>query len=274
MQTDYIEEEITLVEFASRFLGVHDLESPEVYDVGTLGIEVKTLNSKGGEVFTPIETFVVKAPVSEYYTDGKIKVSASHRFIEDGKEVFAKDHTDFKKVSEPLNIVDIEVPEYASFLANGRLNHNTTSGGKAIAFHASVRLRLAPVGMIKEKRHGIDEVVGIKTQAKVVKNRMGPPLRKVEYPIYFDRGIDDDFSLLEMLKKYGIVNGTSGNYKYVDESTGETIPFKTKDFRKTIVDDPRIKDLVYAELCDKYIMSYNPTELTDEIEVETDFAAD
>ncbi len=73
----------------------------------------------------------------------------------------------------------------------------TTSGGKAIAFHSSVRLRLSPAGMIKADvfGNGGKEVVGIQTIAKVVKNRMGPPLRTVEYPIYFDRGIDDDFSL-------------------------------------------------------------------------------
>ena len=271
MQTDYIEEEITLAEFASRFLGVQDLESPEVYDVGTLGIEVQTLDSNGEKVFAPIETFVVKEPVSEYYTDGKIKVSASHRFIEAGKEVFAKDHTDFKKVSEPLNIVDIEVPEYASFLANGRLNHNTTSGGKAIAFHASVRLRLSPAGMIKVERNGTKEVAGIQTSVKVVKNRMGPPLRTIEYPIYFDRGIDDNFSLLEMLKTLEIVTGASGNWKYVDTDTGEVIKFVTKNFKATILEDARIKDQMYKQLCEKYILKYkdNDIELTDELTIDS-----
>lgn len=145
----------------------------------------------------------------------------------------------------------------------------TTSGGKAIAFHSSVRLRLSPAGMIKADvfGNGGKEVVGIQTIAKVVKNRMGPPLRTVEYPIYFDRGIDDDFSLLDMLKKLEIVNGTAGNYKYVDTQSGEVIAFKTKDFRKTLLTDTKIKNQVYEALCTKYVLKYkdHDVELTDEI---------
>jgi RecA/RadA recombinase len=64
----------------------------------------------------------------------------------------------------------------------------TTSGGKAIAFHSSVRLRLKSVGQIKLAKSADkpEAVVGITTRAQVVKNRMGPPLRTVDYDIYFD----------------------------------------------------------------------------------------
>ena len=67
----------------------------------------------------------------------------------------------------------------------------TTSGGKAIPFHASVRLRLKNTGMIKAKINGVEQVVGSKTEVQVVKNRMGPPHRKVNYDIYYDSGIDN-----------------------------------------------------------------------------------
>jgi recombination protein RecA len=149
----------------------------------------------------------------------------------------------------------------------------TTSGGKAIAFHASVRLRLSPSGMIKEGPQGKQEVTGINTTAKVVKNRMGPPLRVITYPIYFNRGIDDDFSLLELLKKLEIVSGTAGNYNYVDTSSGEVIKFKTKDFRKTLLDNPVLKEQLYQVLCDKYVMKYksDDVELSDELSIDTNF---
>ena len=147
----------------------------------------------------------------------------------------------------------------------------TTSGGKAIAFHASVRLRLSPAGMIKVERNGTKEVAGIQTSVKVVKNRMGPPLRTIEYPIYFDRGIDDNFSLLEMLKTLEIVTGASGNWKYVDTDTGEVIKFVTKNFKATILEDVRIKDQMYNQLCEKYILKYkdNDIELTDELTIDS-----
>ena len=82
----------------------------------------------------------------------------------------------------------------------------TTSGGKAIAFHASCRLRLKAAGQIKAKVNGQDQVVGIKTKAQVVKNRMGPPLRTAEFDIYFDSGIDDFGGWLRVLKDYKLVS--------------------------------------------------------------------
>src|SRR6056300_890360 len=60
----------------------------------------------------------------------------------------------------------------------------TTSGGKAIAFHASVRLRLKSMGTIKVKESSGDRIVGIKVRCQVVKNRMGPPLRSADFDIF------------------------------------------------------------------------------------------
>ena len=81
----------------------------------------------------------------------------------------------------------------------------TTSGGKAIQFHASCRLRLKAAGQIKAKIMGKEQVIGIKTKCKVVKNRMGPPLREAEFNIYFESGIDDTGSWLQVMKDYELV---------------------------------------------------------------------
>ena len=78
----------------------------------------------------------------------------------------------------------------------------TTSGGKALGFHSSCRLRMKKMGQLKSKVGGIDQVVGIKTRVSVIKNRMGPPLRVVDFNIYFDRGIDKYGSWLSLMKTY------------------------------------------------------------------------
>jgi recombination protein RecA len=78
----------------------------------------------------------------------------------------------------------------------------TTSGGKAIAFHASLRLRLKQMNQIK---NADKQTVGIRTKCTVVKNRMGPPMRSVEFDIYFDRGIDNYSNWLEHLIEWDIV---------------------------------------------------------------------
>jgi recombination protein RecA len=151
----------------------------------------------------------------------------------------------------------------------------TTSGGKAIAFHSSVRLRLKSVGQIKLAK-SVDKpeaVVGITTRAQVVKNRMGPPLRSVDYDIYFDSGIDDYGSWLTMMKNYNLVTQAGAWYTYTNTDTGEIVKFQSKDFKSKLIDDPEMKAQVYKTICDKYILSYKAGDDfgIDDIEIETDF---
>ena len=149
----------------------------------------------------------------------------------------------------------------------------TTSGGKAIAFHSSVRLRLKSVGQIKVTKEGRDEILGIKTRAQVIKNRMGPPLRMVDYDIYFESGIDDYGSWLEMLKNFNLVTQAGAWYTYTNTETGEIIKFQSKDFESKIMDNPELKNHIYKELCEKYILKYKAGEDfgIDDITVDSDF---
>jgi recombination protein RecA len=149
----------------------------------------------------------------------------------------------------------------------------TTSGGKAIAFHSSCRIRLKQMGQLKAKVGGVDQVVGIKTRAQVIKNRMGPPLRSVDYDIYFDSGIDNYGSWLEMMKTYKLVNQSGAWYTYVNKTTGEEIKFQAKNFEETLKSDPELKETIYQQICETYIMSYKESSAEsniDNIEV-TDF---
>jgi recombination protein RecA len=123
----------------------------------------------------------------------------------------------------------------------------TTSGGKAIPFHASVRLRLKNTGMIKAKINGVEQVVGSKTEVQVVKNRMGPPHRKVNYDIYYDSGIDNHGGWLEIMKKFDLVKQAGAHYTLddVDIDTGEVfgeIKFQSKNFVEKVIDNKEIKD--------------------------------
>jgi recombination protein RecA len=137
----------------------------------------------------------------------------------------------------------------------------TTSGGKAIPFHASVRLRLKNTGMIKAKINGVEQVVGSKTEVHVVKNRMGPPHRKVNYDIYYDSGIDNYGGWLEIMKKFDLVKQAGAHYTLddTDIETGEVfgeIKFQSKNFVEKVIDNKEIKDRLYARLCESYIFRY------------------
>lgn len=154
----------------------------------------------------------------------------------------------------------------------------TTSGGKAVGFASSLRLRLSPLSKIKVKdSNGIEAIVGVKTNAKVTKNRMGPPLRDVNYDIYFDSGVDNYGSWLETLKEHKIV--TSGTLwslplfgqlavlELVNPDGGEVKAFpdnvwrfKSKDFKSWLMANPKLKEALYDIICEKLIMKYKLNE--------------
>jgi len=249
----YVEEEITLAELADRFLHLNDFTTPDAYDMDGMGIEVETIDPASGEkVFKPIKAFVVKEPVVTHYTDGNLRGTADHRLIENSQEVRLADHSEFFLVNEPMSVVDIEVDELASYLANGRLHHNTTSGGKAIAFHASIRIRLSLIGKITDSNKN---VIGVKVKANIVKNRIGPPHRVAEFDIYFDRGIDEHGAWLSVLKEHKILKQAGAWYSYLDKS-GEEVKFQSKDFPKFLEDDSARKEELYNKICETVITQY------------------
>jgi|TARA_B110000908_G_C10245187_1_gene448401 recombination protein RecA len=144
----------------------------------------------------------------------------------------------------------------------------TTSGGKAIGFHASCRLRLKAVGQIKAKINGFEQVIGIKTRAKIVKNRMGPPLREAEFHILFESGIDDYGSWLQVMKDYGLITIGGAWYTFTDEATGEQIKFLSKDFVSKILNDPARKQTIYDKICKELVMNYKAENLgIDDVQV-------
>jgi len=137
----------------------------------------------------------------------------------------------------------------------------TTSGGKALAFHASVRLRLKGTGQIKMKVGGQDKIVGMKVRAQVVKNRMGPPLRSTDFEIYFDRGIDNYGSWLKVMKDEKLVKQAAAWYTYVDTETGEEHKFQSKDFIGLMEENDELREQIYKKICEAQILQYKSDTL-------------
>jgi len=142
----------------------------------------------------------------------------------------------------------------------------TTSGGKALAFHASVRLRLKNMGQLKAG----DRIVGIKVRCQVIKNRMGPPLRHADFDIFFDRGIDNYGGWISVMKDAKLVKQGGAWYTYTDIESGEEIKFQAKDF-VSILEDEDLKDQIYRRICEATILQYK-TSASEEVEITTDVA--
>ena len=151
----------------------------------------------------------------------------------------------------------------------------TTSGGKAIPFHSSVRLRLKSVGQIKVKKDGVDQTVGIKTRCQVIKNRMGPPLKTIDYDIYFESGIDNFGGWLNVMKQFKLVSTAGAWYTY-KKADGTDVKFLSKDFQGKLEADPELKDEIYKAICDAYILTYKPGDNIgiDDIEIEEEFTGE
>ena len=136
----------------------------------------------------------------------------------------------------------------------------TTSGGKAVAYHSSVRLRLASAGQIKVKIDGREEIVGATTRAKVIKNRCGPPLRTADYDIYYDSGIDDYGQWLVTLRDRKLVTESGNSYIYTVKSTGEEIKFTSKKLKTLLNSNPEFRASMYDDICEALITKYKAGE--------------
>lgn len=96
-------------------------------------------------------------------------------------------------------------------------NPETTTGGNALKFYASVRLDVRRIGAIKKG----DEVVGNRTAVKVVKNKMAPPFAKVEFDLMYGEGISFEGDLTDLAVKHELINKSGAWYSYKDERIGQ-----------------------------------------------------
>jgi len=98
----------------------------------------------------------------------------------------------------------------------------TTSGGNALKFYSSVRLDIRRIGAIKEATSGKDTtVVGNRTRVKVVKNKMAPPFREVEFDILYGQGISRSGDVLDLSVDAGIVERSGSWYSFQGERIGQ-----------------------------------------------------
>jgi recombination protein RecA len=125
------------------------------------------------------------------------------------------------------------------------------SGGKALAYHCSVRVRLNNTGKLKKG----EDVIGNECKAVVIKNRMGPPQRQASFDIYFDSGIADYGSWIKVLKDQNLIKQGGAYYTYKKDD-GSEWKFQSKDFVETMKTDKVLSEEVYLKICDAVIMKY------------------
>jgi recombination protein RecA len=106
-------------------------------------------------------------------------------------------------------------------------NPETTTGGNALKFYASVRLDIRRIGQIKDGT----EVVGSRTRVKVVKNKLAPPFREAEFDILFGVGVSRESDLLDLAVTHGVVEKSGAWFTYAGERIGQGRE-KARDYLK------------------------------------------
>jgi len=127
----------------------------------------------------------------------------------------------------------------------------TTSGGKALPFHASTRIRLKNLGQIKDSKKN---TIGMKCRAQIIKNRLGPPLRHADYDMYFDSGIDNYGGWLGVMKEHKLVKQAGAWYTLTYRK--KDYKFQSKDFKELMETNDGLRNHLYEKICEKAILEY------------------
>ena len=119
-------------------------------------------------------------------------------------------------------------------------NPETTTGGNALKFYASVRLDIRRIGAIKDR----DEIVGNHTRVKVVKNKLAPPFKTVEFDIMYGGGISKVGELLDLGAASGIIEKSGSWYSYNDQRIGQG----RENAKQFLIDHPDVATAVESTL--------------------------
>jgi recombination protein RecA len=142
-------------------------------------------------------------------------------------------------------------------------NPETTTGGNALKFYASVRLDIRRVGNVKNG----DEVIGSETRVKVVKNKVAPPFRQAEFEIFYNEGISRHGEIIEIGVLQGLIDKAGAWFSYKGQRIGQG----KENVRQFLKDNPAMAAEIEKQIREKMLVAKNPvaiSESEDEAELE------
>ncbi|MBV7433492.1 recombinase RecA [Cardiobacteriaceae bacterium TAE3-ERU3] len=142
----------------------------------------------------------------------------------------------------------------------------TTTGGNALKFYASVRMDIRRIGSIKDG----DEVLGNQTRVKVVKNKVSPPFKQAEFEILYGQGISRSGEIIQLGVDAGLIDKSGAWYSY----NGEKIGQGKEKVRAFLNEHPEIAGHIEAQLREKFIGSDQATELPKPAALDADADSD
>jgi protein RecA len=139
-------------------------------------------------------------------------------------------------------ILDLEVEDNHNYYANGILSHNTTPGGNALKFYASVRLRVSRKEFIQIG----DEVTGLITHIKAIKNKVAAPMRSCDISIIFGKGIQVEQEWIDFACSVDVIKKAGGGWMSL-AATGERLGQGSSNVIKTLKQNPALLNSIIEE---------------------------
>ncbi len=141
-------------------------------------------------------------------------------------------------------------------------NPETTPGGRALKFYASVRLDIRRVETLKQD----GEVVGNRAKVKVVKNKVAPPFREAEFDIMYGKGISKEGNLVDLAVNLDIIEKSGSWFSYNDERIGQG----RENVKKFLIENPKIMADIEQKIRDNFNKAFEQSLLDDEPEDKDD----
>jgi len=145
-------------------------------------------------------------------------------------------------------------------------NPETTTGGNALKFYASMRLDIRRINQVKEG----EEVTGSRVRVKVVKNKVAPPFRQAEFDIMYGEGISREGDLLDLAAERGLIAKSGAWYSYHDERIGQG----RENAKKYLKENPELANEIDAQLRRELGLVRTPAEETASVKETTEARKD
>lgn len=180
-------------------------------DTGEQALEITEALVRAGVDIVVVDSVAMLIPEAELKGEmSDIQVGAQARLMAKA----------LRKLTGPVadaNCILLMINQIRANIGAFRGSTETTPGGKALRFAASIRLSLVKIEALRDA----EQNTGIRVLAKVVKNKLAPPSTQAEFNIYFNRGIDRLTSLVDAAEKKGVIWKSGSWYKFGDQNIGQ-----------------------------------------------------
>ena len=240
--------EASRVRLADHLRDVHGVDS-RVSIRGTAKMAVLTMTTAGSSRFLELVAPYVH-PSMDYKLLPRLRgqFAVEPQFVEPSQVLVPARVlvVKIKPQTKSMHRFDIEVAGTHNYFVDGVMVHNspeTTTGGKALKFYASVRLDVRRIETLKD---GTD-AVGNRTRVKVVKNKLAPPFKQAEFDIIYGLGISREGGLIDMGVEHGFVRKAGAWYTYEGDQLGQG----KENARSFLKDNPDLADELEKKIKEK-----------------------